>query len=322
MIDLNLMNHALAVSRHGSFTRAARELGVSTPTLSRQIATLEQQLGLRLFDRGRTGAITTALGKQVLLRAGGLVSAAGLFGNEVAALRGLEVGSLTVGAGVYPAFISLGSALGRLAARHPGLRVDVTVGDWQEIVRGVLAGDLDLAVAESTGPAENSRLAFEALPRHRGVFVCRVGHPLLDVPNLTLDAIFEYPFAGTTLAARVVRHLTRPPKAGTIDNLTGDFIPSIRLNNVHLALEAVAASDAFSITTLSAIASSMEEGRLAALPLQPPWLHSSYGIVSLKNRTMSPAGAAFVRELRAVEAEIELEEGRHHTWGKGRARAH
>jgi len=315
------MHHALAVARRGSFTCAARELGVSTPTLSRQIAALEQQLGFRLFDRGRSGAVATPLGKEVLGRTRGLVLEAELLEQEIGALRGLESGRLAIGAGVYPALLSLGRTLGRVAAKHPGLQIDVTVTDWKEAVRDVLTGDLDLAVAESTGPPEDSRLAFEALPKHLGVFSCRTGHPLLSVSEMTLDAIFEYPFAGTKLAARVVEHLTRPPNAGSIDKLTGDLVPSIRVNSVHLAVEAVAGSDAFGIAPISAIASSIEDGRLAALPLRPPWLHTRYGLISLKNRTPSPAAVAFVREIREVEADIVAAELPHHSPTRRRSRA-
>lgn len=321
MIDLNLMSHALAVARHGSFTRAARELGISTPTLSRQIAALEQQLGFRLFDRGRSGAVATPLGKEVLDRTRGLVVDAGLLEQEIASLRGLESGKLSIGAGVYPAYLSLGKTLGRLAAIHPGLLVDARVTDWQEAVHGVMAGDLDLAVVESTGPAADARLAFEALPRHMGIFFCRTGHPILDMAAPTLDAIFEYPFAGTKLAARVVQHLTRPPKAGSIDRLTGDFIPSIRVNSVHLALEAVATSDAFGIAPISAAAGFIEQDRLTTIPFPAPWLHSSYGVVSLRNRTLSPAAVAFIQELRAVEAEFAAAESPHQSPTTRRTRA-
>ena len=69
MIDLVHLQGALAVAAHGSFARAARALGISQPALSRQIAGLEANLGIALFDRNRTGTVPTVFGRLVLERA-------------------------------------------------------------------------------------------------------------------------------------------------------------------------------------------------------------------------------------------------------------
>jgi DNA-binding transcriptional LysR family regulator len=322
MIDLTLLSHALAVARHGNYARAADELGITPPTLSRQISALEKELGVRLFDRGRSGAVPTALGRQVLDRAALLLAESGHLEHEIAMLRGLEVGKLSVGAGVYPAFLSVGKALGRLSAKHPGLQVEVVTGDWSDMVGQVLSASLDLAVAELSGPTEDERLALEPLPRHPGAFFCRAGHPLLQERDLTLEMIFQYPFAGTKLAPRAIAHLKGPPGAGLIDSVTGEFIPSMRVNTLHMAMEAVAVSDAFGIEPLSVIRSHAPSGQLVAIDYRPAWMHTNYGIVYLKDRTLSPAAEAFITELRAVEAELEADEQAHSPPKKRSPRAH
>ncbi len=322
MIDLTLLSHALVIARHGSYARAADELGVTPPTLSRQITSLEKQLGLRLFDRGRSGAAPTPLGRQVLARAQSLMAESRHLEHEIAMLRGLEVGKLSVGAGVYPAFLSVGKALGRLSAKHPGLQVEVIAGDWRETVEQVLSGSLDLTVAELSGPAEDSRVSVEPLPRHQGAFFCRAGHPMLQARDLTLETIFQYPFAGTKLAARAIEHLRAPPRAGSIDAATGELIPSVRVNTLRMAMDAVAVSDAVGIAPLSAIRSHAPGAQLVALDFRPPWLHTNYGFICLKDRTLSPAAEAFMAELRAVEAEIEADEQAHSPPKKRSPRAH
>jgi DNA-binding transcriptional LysR family regulator len=322
MLDLTLVSHALAIARHGNYARAASELGVTPPTLSRHIASLEQQLGIRLFDRGRSGAVPTTLGREVLNQAQSLLAGAQRLEREVAMLRGLEVGQLSIGAGIYPSYLSVGRALGRLSAKHPGLQVEVIAGDWQSMIEQVLSASLDLAVAELSGPAEDERLSVEPLPRHPGAFFCRAGHPLLQERDLTLEMIFQYPYAGTKLAARAIAQLKGPPGAGLIDRATGEFIPSMRVNTLHMAMEAVAVSDAFGIEPLSAIRSHAPSGQLVALDYRPAWMHTNYGIVYLKDRTLSPAAEAFMTELRAVEAELEADEQSHSPPNKRSPRAH
>lgn len=322
MLDLTLLSHALAIARHGNYARAAGELGVTPPTLSRHITSLEQQLGIRLFDRGRSGAVPTALGQEVLDQAQWLLADAQRLEREVAMLRGVEVGKLAIGAGVYPAFLSVGRALGHLSAKHPGLQVEVIAGDWQSMVEQVLSGSLDLTVAELSGPAEDPRLTQEPLPRHLGAFFCRAGHPLLQEREVTLDKIFLYPFAGPKLAARAFTELQPPPTAGPIEPTTGEFVPAIQVNTLRLAMEAVAVSDAVGIAPLSVIRLYAPGGQIVALSYRPAWLHTNYGLIYLKDRTLSPAAEAFMTELRAVEADIAADEQSHSPPKQRRPRGH
>jgi len=310
MIDLALIRHALVIAEEGSFASAAKSLRVSQPTLTRQIKTLETSLGLRLFDRGRFGAVPTPLGEQVLARAARLVRSAEILDDEIDLLRGVEVGELKVGAGVYPAFLSLGRALARLAARRPRLHVSVQVEDWRGLAPKVLEAQLDLAVVEIGEYADHHELEVEALPGHHGVFICRTGHPLLKRREPTLAEVFAYPFAGTRLAPRVASFLVGHKTAGRVDEATGEYVPSIEINTIRMMIEAVLHSDAFGLVPLFTAIELGRDGRLASLPLRPPWLKTNYGFITLKQRTLSPAAEAFMNEVRLVEAELAAEESK------------
>jgi DNA-binding transcriptional LysR family regulator len=304
VVDLTLLSHALTLAKHGTYARAAEALRISQPALSRQIAALEGSLGVRLFDRSRKGISPTAFGRVLLHRATFLVLEASDFERNVALLQELKDGELKVGAGVYPAELSLGTAVGRLAARHPGLRIDITAGDWRDAIEGVLAAVADLAVVELSVIKDDARLVLEPLPPHDGVFYCRPGHPLLAEKDLTVERVFDYPFAGPKLAPRVASLISRALKGKDVDPSTGDYLPSIKVDTLQLAKDAVAASNAFGIAPATAISSEVALGRLVTLPIRPSWLHTSYGFAWLKNRTLSPAALAFMAEVRTVEAEL------------------
>ncbi len=270
MIDLTLLSHALALAKLRNYARAAEQLHVSQPTLSRHIAALEASLGVRLFDRNRSRVEPTAFGRRLLQRAGVLVSGAVDLEREIKLMQGLEVGELLVGAGVYPAELSLGTALGRLTSKHPGLRIDVTTGDWRFIIQAVLAGHIDLAVVELSVLEHQPRLAKAPLPRHDGVFYCRAGHPLLEDNALTMKRVLEFPFVGPKLAARVGGPMARSVGGGTRDPGTGDYLPSIKVDTVKLATDAVASSNAVSAAPISSIMAEVSAGRLVPLPVSPP----------------------------------------------------
>ena len=308
VIDLHLLASAIALARHGNYAHAADALHLSQPALSRQIAALEALLGVRLFDRGRKGAEPTAFGRMLLERAEPLLSDAADLERSIRLMQGLEAGEVSVGTGLYPGELSLGSAIGRLVSRHPGLRVDVTIADWRELIDGVLGKRFDLAVAELAGMTRIPRLALEPFPRHAGVFFCRAGHPLLDDRGLTLRRALAFPLVGPRMPARVHRLFARYVKGGTVDRETGDYVPPIKTEGVGVAKSVVASSDAIGFAPLALIAPEIEAGTLAPLPLHLPWLHTNYGVIRLKGRELSPAAQVFVAELTAVEAEVTLAE--------------
>lgn len=310
MIDLTLLGHAQTLAKHGNFARAASELYMSQPTLSRHIAALEETLGVRLFDRGRKRVEPTAYGRLLLDRAPTLTSDAAELVRELRLMQGLQVGELFVGAGIYPAELSLGRAVGRLISSHPGLRVEVTTGDWRSIIELTLGTRLDLSVLELSVIDEEKRLTVEPLPKHPGVFFIRAGHPLQAVQALTLEHLSDFPFAGPKLAPRAAGVMAKLLRQGMTDPASGDYVPPIKVDSIRLAKDAVMASDAVSLAPLAAITAELASGELQALPVKAPWLYTNYGFAYLTGRSLAPAAIAFMAKVRQVEQELVLEEER------------
>ena len=302
MIDLRLLQHASTLARHRNFARAAEALGLSQPALSRSIAGLEATLGVKLFDRTRQGVAPTPFGERLLARGAGLLTDAAELERELRLMQGLDVGVLRVGAGPYPADMCVGRALAGLAMQHPRLRVELTTADWRTVIRALLHAQLDLGVIELSVAEQDPRLHTEPLPWHGGLFFCRGGHPLLAQPRPTVEQVFRYPFVSTTLPARVARRFYQLAQSGAIDPDTGDYLPPIKVDTVAVAKAIVSASDAVAISPLVLIADEVRAGTLATLPLAEPWLHTQYGFVYLKERSLAPAAHAFIAEVRSVEA--------------------
>ena len=102
MFELRLLRHALALARYRNFARAAEALHLTQPSLSRSIAVLEKDLGVRLFDRSKSGVRPTAYGELLLQRGAALVGGEDELRREIQLLAGLETGTLCIGAGPYP----------------------------------------------------------------------------------------------------------------------------------------------------------------------------------------------------------------------------
>lgn len=310
MIDLRLLQNAVTLARYRNFARAAEALGMSQPALSRSISGFETTLGAQLFKRTRTGVEPTAFGERLLARGSALLSDANELERELALMQGNEVGLLRIGAGTYAAEICVGPTLARLASRYPGLRVEMNTSSWRTVLEEVLSGRLDFAVMETSVAEHHPRLRMESLPPHEAALFCRADHPLAKKIPRVLDEVFAYPFVCTKLPARAAHVFYRMANKGAIDAETGDYLPPIQVDTLALAKAVTLSSDAVSLAPLCLLGAELQAGRIEILPFNEPWLQTSYGFVSLKDRAMSPATHAFMAEAKVVEREIVAAEKR------------
>ena len=300
--DLRHLRHFVEVARHGNYARAAEALGLAQPTLTRNIQALEQQVGARLLDRGRAGATPTALGSELLARAEALLRQSAEAERDMNLLTGKAAGQVRIGTGAYAADISVGPAASRLSRKHPGITLDISIHDWTELVPRLLDGRVDLVVAEASTAVDDERLVVESLPRHRAVLFCRTHHPLLMLNQpLCVEDLAPYPFIATSLPRRIERVLAA-------DQARPSFAVRHRADTFGLIRSLVLGSDAVAAAVPTQIEADLAAGRVAALPLELPGLHTDYGIIRLARRTPSPAAEAFAEELRQVEAEIAAAE--------------
>ena len=136
-----------AVAHQRSFSRAARELALSQPSVSNQVAQLERELGAQLLERGPGGLRLTREGEILLGHADAIASRFELAEAQLAAAangqrRRLRIGALpTALAGFVPA------AVARLRLRHPDAQVTFDEGTPDELSARVASGELDLAIA-------------------------------------------------------------------------------------------------------------------------------------------------------------------------------
>ncbi len=298
-IDLRSLRYLIAIVEWGTFARAAEKLGVTQPALSRSMQALEQVLGVKLLDRGKSGATPTVFGRVLIERGRELISDADAITREVALLGGSETGEIAVGAGAYPAEICVGVAAGRLLARRPGLNLRVSVGDWPDLTASVLSEELDLAICDVAGAESNPRLRVERLPQHQGLVFCRTGHPLATRKSLTLDDVRAFPMALSALPDRVAPLLHHGGALGP--NATA---PAVHVDTFQLARDIVLQSNTLGAAVDAQIADEVRDGRAVILPIELPWLVTNYGFIHRAGRTLAPSLEMFMAEVRAVENEL------------------
>ncbi|WP_455382004.1 LysR family transcriptional regulator [Salinispira pacifica] len=161
-MEIHQLRYFLAVARTGSFTGAAESCHVSQPSLSAQIAKLENELGGPLFDRGRRGARLTERGELFRVRAGEAVRQLETARRELDELSGLSRGSVSLGCLPTTGAYLLPRLLRAFLDAHPHVHVDLQEASSPQLGSALRRFEIDLAIIDEAGlgPGIEARALF------------------------------------------------------------------------------------------------------------------------------------------------------------------
>ncbi|GAA3199579.1 LysR family transcriptional regulator [Actinocorallia longicatena] len=145
-MQLQQLAYFVAVAEIRHFTQAAESLGIAQPSLSKQIRTLESELGAALFSRARGNITLTPAGEALLPLAKRILADVDTARVEVQELAGLVRGRVRLGATPSLCAGLLADALRRFHDAYPGIRLIVEEGGSRDLVRDLTRGHLDLAL--------------------------------------------------------------------------------------------------------------------------------------------------------------------------------
>lgn len=146
MLESKRLKHFLTVYELGSIGQAAEKLLLTQPALSKSIRLLEDSLGVRLFDRTTLGVVPTVFGKALALHAKAIEAQVRHAEAQIANLRGLAAGQVSVGVGPSIATTLMPLATERLRGRQLDVELVVTEGLVDDLVPALRRGEIDIAV--------------------------------------------------------------------------------------------------------------------------------------------------------------------------------
>ncbi|MBN9613861.1 MAG: LysR family transcriptional regulator [Actinobacteria bacterium] len=300
-MNLEQLRGFAEIAQTGHFTRAAERLHLAQPSLSRQIGSLETELGVTLFHRARGNVALTAAGERLLPIAKRMLADAESAREEMAELSGLRRGRVRLGATPTLCTSLVTDVLADFREAHPGIDIEILERGSRSLIAALMEGALDLAliVTSVSSGAERAVLEREELLSERLVAVSAADRPdpfarggraagaavslaeLADVPQVIFPE--NYDLRATVDAAFAVAGL-RPTVAVTGAEMDAALRFAERGIGVAVAPAMVAA----------------ERPRLRATPIADPSLSRTVSIARRSDMLPTHASAA----LRAVTQRV------------------
>jgi DNA-binding transcriptional LysR family regulator len=293
--ELRRLRYFLAVARTRNFTRAAAQLHVAQPALSRQVRQLEEELGVELLRRTTHEVELTAAGRHLLDEGPALLAAADELWRAARAFGAGARGAVVLGYGASAGYETVPLLLRALGERVPGLQVTTRLLSLGEILDGLRGGTLDVGVARC--PPRSPDLTARVLRDERQGALLRRDD----------DRAGGATFALTALGQTALLLHPREANPGHYDAVLGllrerGVDPRVRHRSVtlDLAQTPIVAGEAIAIVGESSRSGVPDE--LVWLPLEPP---ATLEVQLLTRRAgLTPATDALVAAAEAVADEL------------------
>jgi LysR family transcriptional regulator of gallate degradation len=281
----------LAEVRH--MPTVAGMIGISQSAVSQAVARLEEMLGQPLFLRTARGVTPTEIGARWMVRFERVLAELRHIHADIAALRGVLEGMVTVGALPLGRTQVLPAAMADVHARHPRLRFRSLESPYEELTAGLLSGRIDF-IFGALRPDSAQGLSIEPLFEDRISLIAGAGHPLASKPRLKLRDLEPYPWvlsrSGSPLREALdhffVQH-ERPLPQPLVETgdlallrgllLRGNMITALSAHQLHYEIEA---------------------GWLCELAHAMPGMSRGIGITTRAGARLSPGADALIGALR------------------------
>src|SRR5712691_1603234 len=295
-VKLQDLHVLMTVVQAGTMGKAAQRLNTTQPNISRSIAELEHALGVRLLDRHRQGIEPTEYGRALLDCGVAVFDDLRQGVKNIAFLADPAAGELRIGTTTFLAASFVSALVDRLSRRYPRIVFHLVTGYTETLHRELADRNVDLLIIRGTGPIADPRYEFEFLfddsyvvaagaqnqwVRRRRIEIGELVNELwvLPPPDSVIGSIVTDAFRASGLDYPRVSVVTDCP---------------------HMRISLLATGRFVTIFPASAFRFLTKRSERKVLPVELPRARRPNGIVTLKNRALSPVARLFIDCAREV----------------------
>ena len=286
-MDTQALKAFIKVAELGSFSLAAEQLHLTQPAVSKRIATLEQQLECKLFDRISRQIKLTEAGRQLLPRAQLILKNVADAKRSIQDLPGTVAGTLGIGISHHIGLHRLPPVLQAFTRAYPLVHLDIDFMDSEEAHERISQGKLELAVVTLGGNLDTP-INSELIWQDELIVVTSSDHHLLRFRDVSLATLSQFPaiLPGlNTYIGQIIKHRFEQQQLKLDVSMSTNYLETIKMM--------VSVGLGWSVLPKTMLAEDIRELKVADLQLQRP-----LGYIYHRNHTLSNAAMAFVDILR------------------------
>lgn len=272
----------------GSVRHAAEKLGIVPSAVSRQIALLEEEVGMALLERHRSGVVPTAAGQLLLNYYRQHQAHQYDMLSKLEGLRGLQTGSVSIVSGEGFAQELVEGPVQHFRQQYPGVSVSLEVYGTNEIMRRVREDQAEIGLVYYAPPDPLITSRASALqPMHA---IMGTQHPLANRPQVSLPTLAEWPIA-LLQGVYGIRQLVEYAEQADKIRLT----PVLTSNLISVLLHFVCSGQGVTLLPQCAVATALAQDQVRAIAVDnPAFMHAEMQLITRTGRQLSPAANRFL----------------------------
>jgi DNA-binding transcriptional LysR family regulator len=286
--DLHVLH---AVVQSGSMTKAAKDLAISVPVVSKAISDLEHTVRVRLLDRSPQGVEPTAYGRALLQRSHAAFDELRQGVRDIEFLADPTAGEVRIGSTQPLAASFVSAVIDRLSRRHPRIVFHVVTKDNTELLdRELNERRIDLVIIRKFGPIPGEQWSFESLYENPYVVAAGVQSPWARRRSIELSELTNEMWALPSPDSAVGAFAVEAFRASGLNyprSTVVAFAYDLRTNLLRTGRY-------LTILPQSVLRFPVKHPFVRELPVKLPISSGPIGILTLKNRTLNPVAQLFI----------------------------
>ncbi|KFL32022.1 hypothetical protein JP75_06435 [Devosia riboflavina] len=289
-----------AVATHLSIREAARRLNVASSAVTRQVAQLEDALGITLFLRDKRRMRLSPAGEILFRHSRRLTAPMEAAVSEIELLRGVRAGVVRIGTVESVGLSFLPRLITEFGKRYPRLTIDLSIVSSSEVVERLVEERVDIGFGFIAKPPRQVDIAFRRDVHIGAVMV--PDHPLASAQNLTMDQCLDHALA-VARPEISIREVIEPflRRSGSM------LPPMVEVNSIRMLVELALGGHYLSIMTPIGAQNEIADGRLIFKPLSDSGLPTNrFGILVRAGTSLHLAPAIFFDHAKGYFEELQL----------------
>ena len=286
-MDISKLASFVAVFNNRSFTKAAAELGLSQPTVSEHIRSIEEELGCALFDRLHRNIVPTHEAEGIYQKALSIIEDADALKDTADRMSGSVAGTILVGASTIPGTYMVPMLFQKFRAMHPEVSLEVRIGDSQQVTQWVQGNEIVMGCVGAI--MEPERLDYAPFADDEMILVASAG--LMKKKRIELKDIAGLPFVIRERGSGTRKTMERFLESNGI--APRSLKVAAVLGSTECVKQAVKSAMGVSFVSRVAVKDELACGALREIPIEGARVKREFYIVTHKKRALPPKYSAF-----------------------------